>query len=176
MRILVALDGSAFSEAVLAAVAPLSALGAEVTLTRVVNEAEAKATWRNAASVPETARGQFEQTLGQVMPRTGFGERAEPVEGAAGAGARMRQEAYDYLRDLSLERFHGRAETVVLEGDDVAVVLLTHALAERYDLLAMTTHGRTGLERAVMGSVANTVVAKGLVPVLLVRPDRFRAR
>jgi nucleotide-binding universal stress UspA family protein len=38
------------------------------------------------------------------------------------------------------------------------------------DLLAMATHGRSGLARAFLGSVAQDVVASSPVPVLLLRP------
>jgi nucleotide-binding universal stress UspA family protein len=37
------------------------------------------------------------------------------------------------------------------------------------DLVAMTTHGRTGLERWLMGSVAEAVIRRSSAPVLLVR-------
>lgn len=37
------------------------------------------------------------------------------------------------------------------------------------DLVAMTTHGRTGLSRALMGSVAESVLRGVAVPVLLIR-------
>ena len=39
-----------------------------------------------------------------------------------------------------------------------------------FDLIAMGTHGRTGLDRVVMGSVAEEVVRTSRVPVLLARP------
>lgn len=42
------------------------------------------------------------------------------------------------------------------------------------DLIIMSTHGRTGLEHALMGSVAEKVVRYSPVPVLTVKPDRFR--
>ncbi|WP_269744534.1 universal stress protein [Stigmatella aurantiaca] len=43
--------------------------------------------------------------------------------------------------------------------------------AERHgaDLICMGTHGRTGLARAVMGSVAQAVMARSDRPVLMVR-------
>jgi nucleotide-binding universal stress UspA family protein len=45
------------------------------------------------------------------------------------------------------------------------------AAAERIsDLVVMATHGRTGLRRASMGSVAGDVLRKGTTPLLLVRP------
>jgi nucleotide-binding universal stress UspA family protein len=39
------------------------------------------------------------------------------------------------------------------------------------DLVVMATHGRTGVARAVLGSVADAVVAAAPVPVLLVHPQ-----
>ena len=47
---------------------------------------------------------------------------------------------------------------------------IAHAAAEgRVDLIVMGTHGRRLLTRALLGSVANKVLASGTVPVLLVR-------
>jgi nucleotide-binding universal stress UspA family protein len=40
------------------------------------------------------------------------------------------------------------------------------------DLVVMATHGRSGVRRAVLGSVADAVVARVPVPVLLVPPQR----
>ena len=39
------------------------------------------------------------------------------------------------------------------------------------DLIVMTSHGRTGLSRAWLGSVADAVVRQSSVPVLMLRPD-----
>ena len=38
------------------------------------------------------------------------------------------------------------------------------------DMVVMATHGRTGIRRAVLGSVAGAVLTSGSVPVLLVSP------
>jgi nucleotide-binding universal stress UspA family protein len=40
----------------------------------------------------------------------------------------------------------------------------------RYDLLAMTTHGRSGLRRAFLGSTAETVLRHAKIPIVLNRP------
>jgi nucleotide-binding universal stress UspA family protein len=47
--------------------------------------------------------------------------------------------------------------------------ILSQAETGGYDLIAMATHGRTGLDRVVMGSVAEEVVRRSHVPVLLCR-------
>jgi nucleotide-binding universal stress UspA family protein len=46
---------------------------------------------------------------------------------------------------------------------------------EGIDLVAMTTHGRTGLSRVVMGSVAEKVLRSSHVPVMMVRPEQTLA-
>jgi nucleotide-binding universal stress UspA family protein len=47
--------------------------------------------------------------------------------------------------------------------------LLDLEQAERPDLVVMATHGRTGIARFALGSVADRLVREGTVPVLLVR-------
>jgi nucleotide-binding universal stress UspA family protein len=48
--------------------------------------------------------------------------------------------------------------------------ILLEAELHRADLIVMCSHGRSGLGRWIYGSVANAVLAKSLVPVILVRP------
>lgn len=52
-----------------------------------------------------------------------------------------------------------------------AAKLIDVAEAFSVDLIALATHGYTGLSRAVFGSVAEKVVQTSLVPVLSVKPD-----
>jgi nucleotide-binding universal stress UspA family protein len=64
-----------------------------------------------------------------------------------------------------------RARTVVRLGSPAAEIA-DIAKAEKVDLIALTTHGRTGIRRAVFGSVAQTVLRAAAVPVLMFRmPD-----
>lgn len=44
------------------------------------------------------------------------------------------------------------------------------------DLIAMTTHARRGLSRLLMGSVAESIVRRSPIPVLLTRPELARPR
>jgi nucleotide-binding universal stress UspA family protein len=48
--------------------------------------------------------------------------------------------------------------------------IISFATKEHIDLLVMTTHGKGGLKRAIMGSVADTVIRESGKPVLVVRP------
>ncbi len=59
---------------------------------------------------------------------------------------------------------------VVREGP-VAETILAVADELHADLIAMSTHGRTGLMRVLVGSVANDVVHMSHVPVMLIHPN-----
>jgi nucleotide-binding universal stress UspA family protein len=59
---------------------------------------------------------------------------------------------------------------LVAEGNPAAAILRA-ARESHSDLIVMGTHGRTGLTRLVMGSVAEEVVRKAPCPVLTVRAD-----
>lgn len=54
---------------------------------------------------------------------------------------------------------------------DPRVAIVDHAQADRFDLVVMGTHGRTGRDRQLIGSVAETVVRSSRVPVLTVHAD-----
>jgi nucleotide-binding universal stress UspA family protein len=51
----------------------------------------------------------------------------------------------------------------------VATCILEYAEANHIDLIAMCTHGRTGLARWALGSITDRVLRAGNTPVLLVR-------
>jgi nucleotide-binding universal stress UspA family protein len=78
--------------------------------------------------------------------------------------------ATDYLKAVAHTNFREPVETEVIEGEDVTKVILDLARREQVDVIAMATHGRTGLSRILAGSVAGTVVRTGEIPVMLVRP------
>jgi nucleotide-binding universal stress UspA family protein len=66
-------------------------------------------------------------------------------------------------------------EHVFLEGDP-AKELIRYAVDAGIDLIVMGTHGRTGLERLLMGSVAEKVLRGAPCSVLVVKMPRPAAR
>ena len=52
------------------------------------------------------------------------------------------------------------------EADFEAIV--EKAEGERVDRIVMSTHGRTGIDHLLIGSVAEKVIARALCPVLIV--------
>lgn len=66
-----------------------------------------------------------------------------------------------------------RAEAAVAEGVAYEQIVRT-ARRRRADLIVIGTHGRTGLGRIVLGSVAERVVGRASCPVLTVRGGGLR--
>ena len=59
-----------------------------------------------------------------------------------------------------------RAKGVEATGEPIPTIV---EAAKEYDLLVMGTHGRTGLDRLLLGSVTEGVLHRTSVPVLVVR-------
>jgi nucleotide-binding universal stress UspA family protein len=85
--------------------------------------------------------------------------------------ADWRREAEAYLKRIAgeLREMGMPVQTRVLEGDVAAAIC--DIAAQQADLIAMTTHGRSGVKLWLLGSIADRVVRTAQQPVLLVRPD-----
>jgi nucleotide-binding universal stress UspA family protein len=165
MKVLVALDGSKFAEAVLPSVALLAAeTGCAIALVTVIKESAVRGTWRVPLEPPVVPIDISGGRVPAIEPRVMLA-----VETATQAAQRVADEAREYLSDIARRSFPG-AQIDVLFGEDVAGELLAYAERTGVDIIAIATHGRTGLARLLMGSVATRLVQNGKFPVLLVRP------
>ena len=148
-EILVPLDGSTLAEAALAPAAALARLfEAELVLVQIVP--------------PLTA--------GSLLPVTfAAGYDMDTV-------AFQRKQAQDYLEGLSadLRERGARVRTSVVVGHNVGEALINLAHPERIDLVAIATHGRSGVQRLMLGSVADKLIRAAGPPVLVVRPGKGR--
>jgi nucleotide-binding universal stress UspA family protein len=166
-RVLVTLDGSSFSEAALPEAAKLLfGTEAEVHLLTVAEDPRA------TAARPETEP----PTIGVPAPGGVVQMGSAPAaESKAQAIGRVTDELRDYLiaEAVPFERIGIGYHTAVRFGEP-AEEILRYAEKENVGLIVMATHGHTGLARLVFGSVASRVVASGVCPVLLVRPDKLK--
>jgi nucleotide-binding universal stress UspA family protein len=87
--------------------------------------------------------------------------------------AKAGQESLSRIAD-ELGKSNLRVASVVQAAAAPADAILRQAREGGADLIVMATHGRGGLARAVLGSVAERVVADSPVPVLLLRPGGHR--
>lgn len=87
-----------------------------------------------------------------------------------------RDQALAYLRELAgrLDRRLRRPELVAIDDPDSAFGITRLLQHGSYDMVAMATHGRSGLSRMLLGSVAEQVLARTSTPVLLYRPRLMR--
>lgn len=169
-KILVPLDGSEFAESVIPYVREISQRcePREVILLQVVRLPQGRAA---------TAFKPLDIEFSEPLP-----ESAADVEAAR----------YPIYREQETESARAEAEASLipvaqaLRADGLAVqtaVTFGHpaqeivgfAETENVDLIAMCTHGRSGLSRWVLGSVADKVLRGTHRPVLLVRPPSILA-
>jgi nucleotide-binding universal stress UspA family protein len=87
-----------------------------------------------------------------------------------------RSQSMDYLRsiDTSLADLMVPVSRVVHIGDPASLVV-SEAEREPGTLIAMSTHGRSGISRWVLGSVTDKVIHTTATPVLVVRPRNGEA-
>jgi nucleotide-binding universal stress UspA family protein len=142
-RILVPLDGSPVAEQILPTITTLAqALGAQLILFQVP-----------IAHVSGWMTGEW------YLPVQGVLETAEG-------------DAQAYLRGVAEDLKEQGLDVAIATGmGSVANCIVEYADANQVDLIAMCTHGRTGLARWALGSVADRVLRAANTPVLLVRAE-----
>jgi nucleotide-binding universal stress UspA family protein len=93
-----------------------------------------------------------------------------PTRSGLGGKAKRRNLAFAYLNDIvkPLEKRGLKISTAVAFGSP-ADQILDYAKAKSVDVIAMSTHGRSGVGRWVFGSVTGKVLHAGDAAVLVVR-------
>jgi nucleotide-binding universal stress UspA family protein len=131
--------------------------------------------WSASIVAPATALGRLTgarytlvQAIEIIAPDYGFGSYAPSADEM---NAWM-QQARQYLDHIATGmRAEGlQVQTEVVIGSP-AITLLDYAREHAVDLLAITTHGRSGAARLLLGGVADKLVRGAGVPVLLHRPQ-----
>jgi nucleotide-binding universal stress UspA family protein len=145
-KILVPLDGSPMAEAVLPYIRRMAKEdGAEIELLNV--------TMIPIAAYPVDAPLDIEPMIKQ-----------------------QREASEQYLKKVVDDIGHeGIKVTPLISEGPVAEQILQYAETTGVDLIAMSTHGRSGLSRWLMGSVADKVLHGAKVPVLLIRPNEAKS-
>jgi nucleotide-binding universal stress UspA family protein len=152
-HLLLPLDGSPLAEEMIEpAVALGSLMDADYTLLRVV---------RPVLAAPVIPDGATLNVATQSM-----------IDQLAKLAGEVRQEAEAYLEGVAarLRARSLRVRTQVALESQPAVAILQEAVAPRIDAVALETHGRRGLARLFLGSVADKVIRGASVPVLVHRP------
>jgi len=84
---------------------------------------------------------------------------------------KQKEAAEKYLADLTevLKKKGLKVAAMVRTGQQVAVEIIDFAKESGVDLIVMCTHGRSGISRWVVGSIAHKVLTRAETPILLVR-------
>ena len=145
-RILVPLDGSSYSEAVLPYAKELGhLLGSRIIILHVAQD---------GSDVP----GKF---WGPLPP----GESLGPPPGEDARPADRIEYMARTFAAAGLDTM-----TLHLAGDPITSIL-DFARPSAADLIAMTTHGQSGLAKILFGSIAERVLREAVLPTLVVRSD-----
>jgi nucleotide-binding universal stress UspA family protein len=83
----------------------------------------------------------------------------------------MKKGAMQYLEKIR-GQFVDDKVTVVLRSGDPAQEIIKLSREENVNMVAMSSHGKSGITRWVMGSISNKVLHAGTTPILLVRPKK----
>jgi nucleotide-binding universal stress UspA family protein len=76
---------------------------------------------------------------------------------------------YESLRELAAKEGVKASSETILDIGSAADSIIKYAESKKVDLIVMGTHGRTGIKRFLLGSVANAVVTHAKCSVLVVR-------
>ncbi len=91
------------------------------------------------------------------------------------AEEKIRADAKDYLsKEVAALKKDGITASAVVMSEQPAEAILNYAKRNQVDLIIMSTHGRSGVSRWVIGSVADRVVRHSVAPVLSVSPAGCR--
>ncbi len=143
-RILLPLDGSPIGESAIPLVKDLAlASNSEVLILRVVEPV------------------QQVHTIGGIDHFIFTDEQAKRMEEEVGA----------YLKKVRRQFVSaGIAVKTIIKTGDPALEILKISEAEKINLVAMSSHGRSGIAKWILGSVSNKILQAGKKPLLIVRP------
>jgi nucleotide-binding universal stress UspA family protein len=171
-RVLVPLDGSEFSRRALHTVRTLfDPSRCRVTLVRVGARQTPIATPRVPTYVADgwsrmtpSYRSEYDRELAE-----------HPVIGSQVLDNRRTELLDGMMPDLRELRQAGFEVGAVVRFGDPVTEIANLADAEAFDIVVMASHGRTGLQRALLGSVAQGVLERAPVDVMLVQVGRRKA-
>jgi nucleotide-binding universal stress UspA family protein len=89
--------------------------------------------------------------------------------------AQQRERLHAFMAENFAELTNKLAVVELVEAGVPYNRIVDKAKQEHADLIVMSTHGRTGFEQVLLGSVTAKVVARAICPVLSIRPTKSSA-
>ncbi len=94
----------------------------------------------------------------------------ERADATTRRGSWTEEEARERLVDIARQRLRGIEHEILIRVGSPASVIVDTIVDREPDLIVVATHGRTGAERWLLGSVAERVIRRSPRPVLVVPP------
>lgn len=96
----------------------------------------------------------------------------DPLNPATAFVPRQKERLREFVREKFADMIGKVRITELVEAGVPYILIVKKAEEENADLIVMSTHGRTGIEQLMLGSVTAKVVARASCPVLSIRPLR----
>jgi len=100
-----------------------------------------------------------------------FGKN-DPLNPATGFLPRQKERLREFVQENFSEVIGKVRITESVEAGVPHSLIVKKAEEENADLIIMSTHGRTGIEQLMLGSVTAKVIARASCPVLSIRPPK----
>lgn len=94
----------------------------------------------------------------------------DPLNPATAFVPRQKERLREFVREHFADMIGKVRVTESVEAGVPHLLIVKKAEEENADLIVMSTHGRTGFEQLLLGSVTAKVVARASCPVLSIRP------
>lgn len=163
-KVLIPLDGSKFSRQILPQV------------HRFLNPSDNELILFHVASSPQgiTAKPTRPAAIEWPMPMYASHHDVElakhPIYASQMQDGLVAQIEEEFRADMRWLQEAGYIVTIAIRFGDPVQEILDFTAEEKVDLVAMTSYGRAGLNQLIFGSVADQVLWKVSVPVLLLHP------
>jgi nucleotide-binding universal stress UspA family protein len=163
-KILIPLDGSEFSEQIL------------LQVQRFLNPEDNHLILLRVASLPHGLIGMPAQPAAIEWPMPAYPSHRDaelarhPIYASQAWDSQVAKLEDELRTDVFDLQQAGYTVSTMIRFGDPAQEILELIDEENIDLVAMTTHGRTGLSKLVFGNVVDKVLHQASAPMLILRP------
>ena len=78
------------------------------------------------------------------------------------------KKTFSNLQDMANKK-NVKLSLKVLKNPSVSKAILNYMVSHKFDLIVIGSHGRTGFNQFLLGSVSNTVIQSAKCPVLIIK-------
>ena len=107
-----------------------------------------------------------DKIIASVIPGQGYTDPEPAIDAVRAAGTQMLDDAVSAAKSQGVQ-----ASSELTEGDSIETIV-DRAQASNASLIVMGSHGRGGVQRLLLGSVAEGVLRHSQIPVLIAKASK----